>query len=170
MNEKKKNSPLHHLANLDWYFAVLLLVALLGITAIGVLRRYITRTPFIWLEEVQGLIFMWITFVGGSVAFRKGSHVAVEILVDTLPAKIGGIIERFDVLLQAIILGYVGYQEFAYYMQLVSTGKVTNLLRIPFSIAYLAIPVGAVLMFVSMLWGSYMKYIKGVDLKGGENE
>ena len=55
-------------------------------------------------------------------------------------------------------------------MQLVSTGKVTNLLRIPFSIAYLAIPVGAVLMFVSMLWGSYMKYIKGVDLKGGENE
>ncbi|MCQ2561168.1 MAG: TRAP transporter small permease [Clostridia bacterium] len=170
MNEKKKSSPLQILSNLDWYFAVVLLVALLVITAVGVLRRYIMRTPFIWLEEVQGLLFMWITFIGGSAAFRKGSHVSVEILVDSLPKKVGAVIERFDVLLQLIILGYVASQAFAYYMQLVNTNKVTSLLRIPFKYAYIVIPVGAVLMIISMLWGSYMRFVKGVNLKGGDEE
>lgn len=95
---------------------------------------------------------------------------SIEILVDSLPKKIGGLIERFDVLLQLLILGYLCYQEFTYYFQLISTGKVTNLLRIPYSVAYLALPIGGVLMLVSMLWASYQQFVKGVDLKGGETE
>ena len=109
---------------------------------------------------------MWITFIGGSAAFRYASHVSIEILVDSLPKKIGGLIER----LQLLILGYLCYQEFTYYFQLISTGKVTNLLRIPYSVAYLALPIGGVLMLVSMLWASYQQFVKGVGLKGGETE
>ena len=143
---------------------------LIVLTVGGVLKRYILRNPISWLEEIQALLFMWITFIGGSAAFRYASHVSIEILVDSLPKKIGGLIERFDVLLQLLILGYLCYQEFTYYFQLISTGKVTNLLRIPYSVAYLALPIGGVLMLVSMLWASYQQFVKGVDLKGGETE
>ena len=170
MKEKKKLSPLQVLGNLDLYFTVILLVCLIALTFAGVLKRYIFRSPISWMEEVQGLLFMWITFIGGSAAFRKASHVSVEILVDSLPKKIGGVIERFDVLIQLVILVYLCYQEFAYYAQLTSTGKVTNLLRLPYSFVYLALPIGGVLMIVSMLWASYRHYIQGIDLKGGETE
>ena len=163
MKEQKK-SPWHVLGNLDLYFMVILLACLIVLTVGGVLKRYILRNPISWLEEIQALLFMWITFIGGS------SHVSIEILVDSLPKKIGGLIERFDVLLQLLILGYLCYQEFTYYFQLISTGKVTNLLRIPYSVAYLALPIGGVLMLVSMLWASYQQFVKGVDLKGGETE
>ena len=149
---------------------VILLACLIVLTVGGVLKRYILRNPISWLEEIQALLFMWITFIGGSAAFRYASHVSIEILVDSLPKKIGGLIERFDVLLQPLILGYLCYQEFTYYFQLISTGKVTNLLRIPYSVAYLALPIGGVLMLVSMLWASYQQFVKGVDLKGGETE
>lgn len=169
MKEQKK-SPWHVLGNLDLYFMVILLACLIVLTVGGVLKRYILRNPISWLEEIQALLFMWITFIGGSAAFRYASHVSIEILVDSLPKKIGGLIERFDVLLQLLILGYLGYQEFTYYFQLISTGKVTNLLRIPYSVAYLALPIGGVLMLVSMLWASYQQFVKGVDLKGGETE
>ena len=169
MKEQKK-SPWHVLGNLDLYFMVILLACLIVLTVVGVLKRYILRNPISWLEEIQALLFMWITFIGGSAAFRYGSHVSIEILVDSLPKKIGGLIERFDVLLQLLILGYLCYQEFTYYFQLISTGKVTNLLRIPYSVAYLALPIGGVLMVVSMLWASYQQFVKGVDLKGGEAE
>ena len=169
MKEQKK-SPWHVLGNLDLYFMVILLACLIVLTVGGVLKRYILRNPISWLEEIQALLFMWITFIGGSAAFRYASHVSIEILVDSLPKKIGGLIERFDVLLQLLILGYLCYQEFTYYFQLISTGKVTNLLRIPFSVAYLALPIGGVLMLVSMLWASYQQFVKGVDLKGGETE
>lgn len=169
MKEQKK-SPWHVLGNLDLYFMVILLACLIVLTVVGVLKRYILRNPISWLEEIQALLFMWITFIGGSAAFRYASHVSIEILVDSLPKKIGGLIERFDVLLQLLILGYLCYQEFTYYFQLISTGKVTNLLRIPYSVAYLALPIGGVLMLVSMLWASYQQFVKGVDLKGGEAE
>ena len=169
MKEQKK-SPWHVLENLDLYFMVILLACLIVLTVGGVLKRYILRNPISWLEEIQALLFMWITFIGGSAAFRYASHVSIEILVDSLPKKIGGLIERFDVLLQLLILGYLCYQEFTYYFQLISTGKVTNLLRIPYSVAYLALPIGGVLMLVSMLWASYQQFVKGVDLKGGETE
>ncbi len=169
MKEQKK-SPWHVLGNLDLYFMVILLACLIVLTVGGVLKRYILRNPISWLEEIQALLFMWITFIGGSAAFRYASHVSIEILVDSLPKKIGGLIERFDVLLQLLILGYLCYQEFTYYFQLISTGKVTNLLRIPYSVAYLALPIGGVLMLVSMLWASYQQFVKGVDLKGGETE
>ena len=169
MKEQKK-SPWHVLGNLDLYFMVILLACLIVLTVGGVLKRYVLRNPISWLEEIQALLFMWITFIGGSAAFRYASHVSIEILVDSLPKKIGGLIERFDVLLQLLILGYLCYQEFTYYFQLISTGKVTNLLRIPYSVAYLALPIGGVLMLVSMLWASYQQFVKGVDLKGGETE
>ena len=169
MKEQKK-SPWHVLGNLDLYFMVILLACLIVLTVGGVLKRYILRNPISWLEEIQALLFMWITFIGGSAAFRYASHVSIEILVDSLPKKIGGLIERFDVLLQLLILGYLCYQEFTYYFQLISTGKVTNLLRIPYSVAYLALPIGGELMLVSMLWASYQQFVKGVDLKGGETE
>lgn len=169
MKEQKK-SLWHVLGNLDLYFMVILLACLIVLTVGGVLKRYILRNPISWLEEIQALLFMWITFIGGSAAFRYASHVSIEILVDSLPKKIGGLIERFDVLLQLLILGYLCYQEFTYYFQLISTGKVTNLLRIPYSVAYLALPIGGVLMLVSMLWASYQQFVKGVDLKGGETE
>ena len=169
MKEQKK-SPWHVLGNLDLYFMVILLACLIVLTVGGVLKRYILRNPISWLEEIQALLFMWITFIGGSAAFRYASHVSIEILVDSIPKKIGGLIERFDVLLQLLILGYLCYQEFTYYFQLISTGKVTNLLRIPYSVAYLALPIGGVLMLVSMLWASYQQFVKGVDLKGGETE
>ena len=169
MKEQKK-SPWHVLGNLDLYFMVILLACLIVLTVGGVLKRYILRNPISWLEDIQALLFMWITFIGGSAAFRYASHVSIEILVDSLPKKIGGLIERFDVLLQLLILGYLCYQEFTYYFQLISTGKVTNLLRIPYSVAYLALPIGGVLMLVSMLWASYQQFVKGVDLKGGETE
>ena len=169
MKEQKK-SPWHVLGNLDLYFMVILLACLIVLTVGGVLKRYILRNPISWLEEIQALLFMWITFIGGSAAFRYASHVSIEILVESLPKKIGGLIERFDVLLQLLILGYLCYQEFTYYFQLISTGKVTNLLRIPYSVAYLALPIGGVLMLVSMLWASYQQFVKGVDLKGGETE
>ena len=170
MNKKEKFTPLQILGNLDLTFTVILLVLLIILTCAGVLKRYIFRSPISWMEEVQGLLFMWITFIGGSAAFRKGAHVSVEILVDTLPKKLGGLIERIDVLIQLVILGYLCNQEFQYYFQLISTGKVTNLLRLPFSVAYLALPIGGVLMIISMLWAAYQHYVRGVNLKGGEAE
>ena len=101
----QKNKALKVLGNLDMVFAGVLMVGLIVLTFVGVIRRYFLRDPITWMEEVQMLLFLWVVFLGGSAAFRTGSHIAIEIVVDALPKKIGGFIERFDVLLELLILG-----------------------------------------------------------------
>lgn len=156
MREKKS---MKILGNLDVTVACVLIVGLIVLTFVGVLKRYILRSPITWMEEIQMLLFLWVVFLGGSGAFRAGSHIAIEIVVDALPKKIGGLVERFDVLLQLIILGYLFTQEMTYYLQLISAGKLTTLLRLPYGLVYLVVPVGGALMIISMLFNAYGRFI-----------
>ena len=162
----KSNKTLKILGNLDVGVSCVMMVALVILTFVGVLMRYIMRSPITWQEEVQMLLFLWIVFLGGAGAFRAGSHIAIEILVDALPKKIGGVIERFDVLLQLLILVYLFWQEIQYYNQLIVAGRVTNLLRLPYGVAYAVVPIGGALMLISMLYAAYGRFIK----KSGEEE
>ena len=162
----KSNKTLKILGNLDVGVSCVMMVALVILTFVGVLMRYITRSPITWQEEVQMLLFLWIVFLGGAGAFRAGSHIAIEILVDALPKKIGGVIERFDVLLQLLILVYLFWQEIQYYNQLIVAGRVTNLLRLPYGAAYAVVPIGGALMLISMLYAAYGRFIK----KSGKEE
>ncbi|MCI8848348.1 MAG: TRAP transporter small permease [Oscillibacter sp.] len=162
----KSNKTLKILGNLDVGVSCVMMVALVILTFVGVLMRYIMRSPITWQEEVQMLLFLWIVFLGGAGAFRAGSHIAIEILVDALPKKIGGVIERFDVLLQLLILVYLFWQEIQYYNQLIVAGRVTNLLRLPYGAAYAVVPIGGALMLISMLYAAYGRFIK----KSGKEE
>ncbi|MCI8574160.1 MAG: TRAP transporter small permease [Oscillibacter sp.] len=162
----KSNKTLKILGNLDVGVSCVMMVALVILTFVGVLMRYIMRSPITWQEEVQMLLFLWIVFLGGAGAFRAGSHIAIEILVDALPKKIGGVIERFDVLLQLLILVYLFWQEIQYYNQLIVAGRVTNLLRLPYGVAYAVVPIGGALMLISMLYAAYGRFIK----KSGKEE
>ena len=162
----KSNKTLKILGNLNVGVSCVMMVALVILTFVGVLMRYIMRSPITWQEEVQMLLFLWIVFLGGAGAFRAGSHIAIEILVDALPKKIGGVIERFDVLLQLLILVYLFWQEIQYYNQLIVAGRVTNLLRLPYGAAYAVVPIGGALMLISMLYAAYGRFIK----KSGKEE
>lgn len=162
----KDNKTLKILGNLDVGVSCVMMVVLVVLTFVGVLMRYIMRSPITWQEEVQMLLFLWIVFLGGAGAFRAGSHIAIEIVVDALPKKIGGAIEKVDVLIQLLILGYLFWQEIMYYNQLLSAGRVTNLLRLPYGVAYAVVPIGGALMLISMLYAAYGRFIK----KSGKEE
>lgn len=162
----KDNKTLKILGNLDVGVSCVMMVVLVVLTFVGVLMRYIMRSPITWQEEVQMLLFLWIVFLGGAGAFRAGSHIAIEIVVDALPKKIGGAIEKVDVLIQLLILGYLFWQEIMYYNQLLSAGRVTNLLRLPYGAAYAVVPIGGALMLISMLYAAYGRFIK----KSGKEE
>ena len=63
------------LANLDVLIAGMALIALVAITFAGVIMRYIFSQPFIWLEEMQIALFLWVAFLGSSAAFRRNNFV-----------------------------------------------------------------------------------------------
>ena len=92
---KRKNLLLMILENVEAVLAGIVLVALVLGTFFGVFARYIFNKPFNWLEEMQLAAMVWISFLMAGVCFRRGGHVAIEIVVDSLPQKAQRVIEIF---------------------------------------------------------------------------
>ncbi len=149
-----KNRPgkaLNILKNLDVYFSCTCLILLIGITFIGVIFRYIFNKPITWLEEIQLMLLLWIGFVTAGAAFRQGSHIGIEMVVELFPKKVQRVVEWFDRAVVMVILLFLTKQCFEYFLLFVRNGRKTAVLRIPYAAIYVVMPVTCILMIAGFL-------------------
>jgi tripartite ATP-independent transporter DctM subunit len=76
---------------LDGIAEAILVVAVLGelfAVVLNVLARVFLGVSFLWTEEIARLALSTLTFVGGTVAYRRGDHTYVRAVIDTLPLYI----------------------------------------------------------------------------------
>ena len=73
-----------------------LLVAIVVILFGSVFWRYFLNDPISWSEDAALLCMIWMTLLGAPAGLRRGSHVAMDMLLYALP-------ERFMKILQALI-------------------------------------------------------------------
>ena len=106
--------------NLDVIISGLSLCAIVVITLAGVIMRKIMNQPIAWLEEMQLLLFIYAIFFGGSVAFRYGNQVSIDLVMNRLKGKAARALEIFDVVVTVIVLIYYCYGGY----QLMSSVKV----------------------------------------------
>jgi len=151
----KKTNGFQLLGNLDVMIAGIALIVLVVCTFMGVVMRYFFNNPFVWLQEVQLWCFTWVVFFGGGAAFRSGSHVAIEVIVDRMPVKLKKLVEVLGYIIVMAILAYFMVYGTKLVMQLWRTGRTTNILDVPFPIIYGAFPLGCGLMMINhtvMTW------------------
>lgn len=153
MNTSKK--VLSILTNLDTLIASVALVLLIGVTFFGVIMRYCMGDPFIWQEEVQLALIIWVVFLGGRYAFVCGNHAAIDVIMEMFPKKLQRVFSVLIAVVIVVILSYVGYQGIRYIMQMVRYHRVTNILKIPYSLIYLPLPIGCVTMAVQSCLNTY---------------
>lgn len=148
-NMEIKNKALRYILELDVVISGISLVTLIIATFFGVIMRYFFNNPFTWLEEFQLWSFTWLVFFGAGAAFRTGSHVAIEILVDLMPNAMKRVVEVFGYFVTMGVLAYFIIHGSALVNQLMSTGRVTNILKVPYPVIYSALPIGCGLMMVN---------------------
>ena len=146
---KKKDLLLKILGNAEAAVAGVVLVALVLATFLGVFARYIFNKPFNWLEEMQMAAMVWISFLMAGVCFRRGGHVAIEIVVDSLPERVQRVIEILIAAVVYFVLIYFLRSSVRFIQLFVKTGRKTPILQIPYTYVYGIGPVSAVLMMVS---------------------
>jgi TRAP-type C4-dicarboxylate transport system permease small subunit len=139
------------LKNVDAFISGLSLIALVGLTLAGVVMRYFVNRPIIWLEEIQLILFIWVAFFGSSVAFRHGSHIVIDAVVELFPVRIQRIVEIIDSVLVVLLLGFVVYIEYSRGLTLVRTGRSTNILRIPLYYNYFGVALSCLFMLVNFV-------------------
>jgi TRAP-type C4-dicarboxylate transport system permease small subunit len=147
----RRNPPgwLRMLLSLDYVVTGIYFVVLVAITFVGVLVRYFLNDPFVWLEEVQLALFVGLVFLAGGAAFRAGSHVAIDVLVERFPARFRRVVDYGIGLVVLVVLGYYLIQGSRLVMDLADVSRSTNVLGIPAAAIYSAIPIGAALMIVN---------------------
>lgn len=170
-NMKLKNKALNCLLNLDMVIAGISLIILIIITFSGVWMRYLVNNPFVWQEEVQLWCFIWVVFFGASAAFRSSSHVAIDIIVDRLPLTARKFIDILNYFVVMFVLYYLMTHGTNLIMQLFKTGRMTNILDVPYAVIYSAFPIGCGLMMINHTIMTAMSvFSKKADMEGGEEE
>lgn len=146
---KVENKTLKYLLNIDLVISGVWLVLLIITTFLGVVMRYFFNNPYVWLEEFQLWCFVWVVFFGAGAAFRSGSHVAIDILVDLMPARMRKVVEVSGYLVVMCILFYLMLHGSTLVNQLARTSRTTNILKIPYPIIYSVLPIGCALMMIN---------------------
>lgn len=148
---KGKNKILSFLCNLDLLVASVVLGILIVLTFLVIWRRVIGQ-PFTWLEEVQLACMVWIVFAAGGAAFRTGNHVAIEVIVDLLPAKLQKLMEVLLSIVVVAVLGYLFYQSLGFIQMFLKSGRSTSMIKIPYALIYGIAPLSYVLMVISYFY------------------
>lgn len=119
------------------------------VVVLGVFMRYIMNDAFAWIEEVARYSMVWLSWLGGGLAIRRGAHIAVEFAIDALsPAARSAV-------LFAGRLAIFGFLGICIWFGADLTDRVsmqsTIALGISMQIPYASIPIGSALMVYHLL-------------------
>lgn len=62
-------------------------ITMAAIVAAQVFFRYVLNASLFWSEEAARFLLVWLTFLGATTAYYRGSHPGIDALTRRLPAK-----------------------------------------------------------------------------------
>lgn len=124
---------------------VTLTLALASMAA-QVVFRYLIGSSLVWSEEVARYALIWSAMFGSAAAYQRGGHVAVTVAVDLLSPRLASVACR---LVHLIVIGFavlVAWQGAFLTLRNFQRNQLSPALQIPIAWAYLAIPIGGILI------------------------
>lgn len=100
---------MRHLGKIWTYAAAVTLAALVLMTVMAVVMRYVFAAPLQWTEEVSGLLMIWIVMVGAIAAERDDQHLAIPLLTDLLPKRVRAVLGAVVALASIGLLATMGW-------------------------------------------------------------
>lgn len=134
-------------------------ILLAGISVL-VFGSAVARTvgmPINWAQDIALLAFGWLTFLGGDVIAKSDKLICIDMLTIHLPKfvqKLLGII--FDIGMILFLLILVG---FGFVLVSQSWDRMFNTLRLSYAWCTLSVPVGSMLMLITVA-GNLIRDIK----------
>jgi TRAP-type C4-dicarboxylate transport system permease small subunit len=132
----------------DWT-VVAIGATMIGLVFLNVLL-HVVQKDLAWVTELAELLMVWVTFLGGACATRRGAQMTITEFIDKVPgarrAWADAVVNAFCIV---ILVSLVWFG-----INLVIAGWTNELtvLGIPMSFQYLGMPVGCAAMLVWLLW------------------
>lgn len=145
---KIKLSPKLILKNLDAAITCITLTICVILVNANVIMRYILNNPIHWSEEIVTSLFVWSVFIGSAYAYRKHSHLGVDIVVNLMRGKSREAVQNVIAVVELLVLIMLTVisAQYVYHLIYSPTGAVkvvlTEMLRLPKWWTGIAVPLG----------------------------
>jgi TRAP-type C4-dicarboxylate transport system permease small subunit len=123
--------------------------AMIGLVFFNVLM-HVAQSDLAWVTELAELLMVWVTFLGGACATRRGAQMSITEFIDKLDGRRRDCADAaVDLFALAVLLSLIWYG-----VSLAVTGWTNELtvLQIPMTFQYLGMPAGCLAMAVWLVW------------------
>jgi TRAP-type transport system small permease protein len=133
---------------LDWVTSGILALLLLIVLA-QIVSRYVFNSSLSWTEEAARYLMIWGVLLGVSLSYLNGYLIAIETFVDRFPPPVRRVVRVVNNLLSLFFTGIL--TAFGVNLCVLGAQMESPAMEISYLWIYLAIPVGAGLLFFLFL-------------------
>jgi TRAP-type C4-dicarboxylate transport system permease small subunit len=133
---------------------VLLLAVMTVVAFINVITRYLIHFSLAFTEELVVSLFVWLTLVGTSIAFRQGSHLGFSFIVDRSPRALQRVSIWLGAALGIVLFGLLIYFGIGQIQTERMLGSTSEALAIPQWWYTLGIPVFSLIVIFRVIEGA----------------
>ncbi len=130
---------------------ILLVVAVFSV-AFQIIARYFFGLSFIWINEVNEYILLYVPFLGAAWLLRHNGHVTVDLIVRVLPPRIKKASNILVAVLGGIVSAVLVWYGTLVTLEAYTRGTVsTTATQIPQVYLLVIIPVGSLLLLLEFI-------------------
>lgn len=136
-------------ARIPGFVATVLIAVIALLLVVAVVGRYLSLYALVWTEEATRVMFIWLAFLGASVAVQRQGHFRLELIEGFLSSRLrvmAQIVSHVALALLGLALVVLGGQ-----MVQGSRGQFTNVLQVPLPVVYAVLPISGVLFVLFSL-------------------
>lgn len=128
------------------YIVFILGISMVITVAVQVFFRYVLNHSLFWSEELARYMLVWLTFLGASVAYRRGVHPGIDILFIRLPSAyqkgVAIFIDLISISLFAVMIYYGAL--FAHFVRF----QISPALQIPKWVIFSIVPFSGFILVI----------------------
>lgn len=127
---------------ISWLLAIaagLVLTALVGLTFVDVVLRYVFSDPILGSKDILQMGMVIVVFLGAPFTWRVGGHIVVDLLPDyrnPIVAKLRDLSVRLMVL---VLFGLLAWQAWVRAEETALLGEATNMIELPYQPFFLVL-------------------------------
>lgn len=129
-------------------FVATILILLTLTVAAQILSRFLGH-PLIWTEELSRGFLVYVSFLGGALAYYKGRGFKITLLSEKLGPKAEVLLNRLVLILSIGVVTFVVYSSIMFITQV--NGSYTLIMNISKGLLVVAMPVGYFLILIRLI-------------------
>jgi TRAP-type C4-dicarboxylate transport system permease small subunit len=119
---------------------------------VNVIGRYVFGATFIWADEIQIYIMIWMAFLGAVVVTWREMHLRMDLLFKMLPLSLQRIVRFAEFAAMITLAGVVVALSGQYAYNMFLLGRLSDVARVPMWIPHGGVSLGFALILLIALW------------------